>query len=153
MHNPNIAIQDTALGKSLFASASIQKDDVIAVFDGQVYEAETSDDLPNESPLCVRDHAIQIETHKWIDSEGFGRYINHSCEPNCGIKDRVKIVAMRNIQKGEELTLDYDMMENSNWTMDCQCDTSSCRKTIRGYKYLPESKRKEYAGYISEWLL
>ncbi len=78
--------------------------------------------------------------------------ISHSCEPNCGIKNKTVLVAMRKIKKGEELSYDYDMTENSDWSMECSCGKPSCRKIIRGYRYLPEEKRKEYNGYISEWL-
>jgi len=33
------------------------------------------------------------------------------CDPNCGIVDDIKIVAIRDIRKNEEITVDYDTVE------------------------------------------
>lgn len=45
---------------------------------------------------------------------GFARFINHSCEPNCGVEkwdvngeERCGIFARRDIHTGEEVTFDY----------------------------------------------
>lgn len=136
-------------GYGVFANAFIPADTVIAAFDGPIYEAETATELP---PHCV-DYAIQFEEHKWRESEGIARLANHSCDPNCGIKNLFQIVAMRDIQTGEEITWDYDMSENSDWTMQCACGAQQCRGLVCGYRFLPEAFRKRYQGYISEWLL
>jgi len=79
--------------------------------------------------------------------------MNHSCEPNCGIKNLFSIVAMQDIQKGEELTLDYDMVEDSDWRMECLCGSPICRKIIGSFGLVPKNIREKYKGYISEWLV
>ena len=45
---------------------------------------------------------------------GWARFINHSCDPNCGVEkwdvngeERCAIFALRDIVAGEELTFDY----------------------------------------------
>jgi hypothetical protein len=82
------------------------------------------------------------------------RYINHSCEPNCGIKGLFKIVAMRDIDVGEEVTWDYEMTEDSDvWRMQCHCGSENCRGEIGAYRNMPQETREKYRGYISEWLL
>jgi uncharacterized protein len=139
-------------GKAVFAAEDIEKDETIAVWDGPVYEAENNSDLPNDFPWMIADHAIQFEKNRWRDSEGLARYINHSCEPNCGIKGLFNIVAMRKINKGEEITWDYEMTENSDWQMTCQCGKDNCRKIIRAYRFLPDEIKWKYQNYISEWL-
>jgi len=101
----------------------------------------------------IRDHAIQYEESVWRDSDGLARIANHSCEPNCGIKKKFNMVAMRDIKKGEWITWDYEMTEDSDWRMECKCRTPSCRKLIGAFRNMPEKVRKEYKGYISEWLL
>lgn len=136
-------------GLGLFTVRDIEKDEIVVDFsNGRVYEVDKASDLPKE----VADHAIQFEEHKWIDTSGVGRYLNHSCDPNCGIKDKFKIVAMRDIKKGEELTFDYEMTENSDWRMECDCGLRNCRKTVGAYSNLPKPLREKYKGYISEWL-
>ena len=150
MDNKKVIVKDTDnLGKGLFAQKDIKKGEIIANWNGEkIYEAEKCTDLP-PSP---RDHAIQFDEHKWIDTMGIGRYINHSCEPNCGIKNKIKIVAMRDVKKGEWLTFDYDMTEDSDWVMKCRCGNKNCRKVIRGFRFLPEERRKKYRVCISKWL-
>lgn len=59
---------------------------------------------------------------------------------------------MRDVKKGEELTMDYDMTENSDWVMNCLCSTKNCRKVIKGYRYLSEEMKKKYKSWISDYL-
>jgi len=40
-----------------------------------------------------------------------GDLVNHSCDPNCGLVGAVLVVAMRDIEPGEEITFDYAMSD------------------------------------------
>lgn len=153
MDNPKAIVKETEkYGLTVFARQDIYQGEIIAIFDGLIYEAEKSSDLPNDLPLEIRDHVIQFEDHKWRDANGIARCLSHSCDPNCGIQDLFKIVAMRDIKKGEELCWDYEMSENSDWQMECLCGSQNCRKLIGAYRYMPQKVRKKYGNYISEWL-
>ena len=132
------------------ATRVIHKDEVVAVFDGSIYEAGQCTDLPSQD---IANHAIQIGENTWQDSVSLARFINHSCNPNCGIIHRTSIAAMRTIQPGEELCFDYDMTEDSNWRMECLCGAKDCRHIIGAFEYLPPSFREKYRGYISQWLV
>lgn len=147
--NNKVQLSEGRFGKCLIAREDISKDEEIASFDGEMYTADKITDLPKD----VADHAIQFEEHKWRESNSFARYINHSCEPNCGIKNLFTLVAMKDIKKGEELLWDYDMTEDCEWRMDCLCGTPSCRKKIGSFALVPDSTREKYKGYISEWLV
>lgn len=148
MDNAKVVVQDSSFGKGLFTVADIAKDEVIAVFDGAVYEADKATDLAPD----IADHAVQIGPHEWKDSKGVARYINHSCEPNVDYRGVDTLVAMRDITKGEELRLDYDMSENSDWYMQCECGVKACRKVIGTYSNLPQEIRNKYGIYVSAWL-
>jgi hypothetical protein len=133
----------------VFAKSVIQKGEVIAAFDGKIYDDDFepwTEDLLN--------HAIQFGKAIWRDSNGIARLINHSCDPNCGIKDLFKIVAMRKIEAGEHITWDYEMTERNDWgwKMKCKCGSPLCRKTIGDYRNMPIPIRKKYGKYISSWL-
>ena len=149
MDSKKVLVRESRLGKSVFSIENIDKGELIAAFDGDIFECERATDLPPR----VANHAIQFEEHKWRDSNGLARSINHSCNPNCGIKNLFSIVAMKDIKKEEELTWDYDMSEDSDWTLDCQCLNPSCRKKIGAFKNLPRDVRSTYRGYISDWLV
>ena len=55
-------------------------------------------------------------------------YINHSCDPNAFIRvvpgEKVAIFARRDIQPGEELTIDY---RDPYHPEVCRCGASNCR--------------------------
>ncbi len=153
MDHPGIEVRDTnQYGLALFAVSPIAKDEVIVVFEGMIYEAQRASVLPNGPPDYVKDHAIQIGPTTFQDSRGAGRYLSHSCEPNCGVKGRTSIVAMRNISAGEELSFDYAMTEDSDWTMKCDCGSELCRGVVTGYRDLPDEFKVRYVGYTSSWL-
>ncbi len=149
MDSRKVIVQKTKkYGRGVYAKYPIRKGEVIAAFDGPIYDDDFepwTEDLFN--------HAIQFGPALWRDSKGIARLINHSCDPNCGIKGLFKIVAMRAIQPGEQITWDYEMTEkNKYWKMQCRCGSEICRKTIGHYKNMPLSIRKKYKGYISDWI-
>ncbi len=149
MDNPKVTIgQREGFGKALYAIEDISKDEVVAEFDGEVFEAEKCTDLPKD----IADHAIQIDEYHWKDSHGFARFINHSCDPSCGMRGLSTLVAMKDIQKGDELTWDYAMTEDSDWRMECKCGTAICRKIIGAYGLVPVDIREKYGEYVSPWL-
>lgn len=109
MDNPKLTLRKKEkFGKAIFAGEDILKGELIAEFDGQIYDFNY-ENWNRE----LADHVIQFERKKWRDSNGMARFLNHSCEPNCGVKDLFKIVAMRDINKGEEITWDYEMTEDN----------------------------------------
>lgn len=72
------------------------------------------------------------------------KYINHSCEPNCyfEIKDqRVFIHALRDIQKGEELTYNYGYDLEDFEEHPCRCGSARCVGYIADQEDWPELKR------------
>lgn len=150
MDNPKVSVRRTKkYGRGVYAKAPIKKGEVIAIFDGRRFD----DDFDGWTEDLLM-HAIQYDKAKWRDSKGIARLINHSCDPNCGIKKLFQVVAMRDIAKGEQVTWDYEMTEKSDWfRMKCKCGALGCRKVIGNYKNMPRKIRKKYKGFISKWLL
>lgn len=59
-------------------------------------------------------------------------YINHCCEPNCYsqiVNEHILYRAKRDIQPGEELTIDYRFDKDVD-TVICKCGAAGCRGTI-----------------------
>lgn len=74
--------------------------------------------------------------HYWtIDGSVGGsgaEYINHSCEPNLGariVKGHILYYSLRDIQPGEELTVDYHFDKKVERVI-CKCGAAKCRGTI-----------------------
>ena len=59
-------------------------------------------------------------------------YINHCCDPNLYawiFKGHILYMSLREIRKGEELTIDYNFSKDVE-TVSCQCTAKNCRGTI-----------------------
>ncbi|KAK9817923.1 hypothetical protein WJX72_004317 [[Myrmecia] bisecta] len=68
-----------------------------------------------------------------------GRFINHSCDPNCETQKwvvhgelAIGLFAQRDIKAGEELTFDYNFERYGDKPMRCLCGSASCRGFIGG---------------------
>ena len=140
-------------GKAVYAREDILKDEFVAGYYGEIYEAPHALAVPS----IAINHAVQFSEYKWRDgvTGGVARYLNHSCEPNCGIKGLHDLVAMREIKAGEELCWDYAMTEDSNWEVpgrQCFCGTPVCRGRIVPYRELTVQEKEKYQDYTSAWL-
>ncbi|MGO9411037.1 MAG: SET domain-containing protein [Spirochaetia bacterium] len=104
-------------------------------------------------------YALQIGPDLYIGaSGGFDDLVNHSCEPNAGLRiegTTVDLYAVRDIEAGEEILFDYSTtLDEDDFTMRCQCGAPSCRGTIGDGKYLPEDLWRKYLslGIIPEYV-
>ncbi|EAT58827.1 SET domain-containing protein-lysine N-methyltransferase [Chlorobium ferrooxidans] len=63
----------------------------------------------------------------------FGRYVNHHCDPNCYIdKKRELMIALRDINIGDEITFDYSQNETAIAApFECSCGAQNCKGSIR----------------------
>lgn len=143
----NLILKKTKNGRGVFASKQLKKGDVILKFYGNFF---TYDELPTPYD-AVRDHYVQIEKNRYIGpSGGIDDFINHSCDPNAGVKiTREKggafLVAIKNISKNSQITWDYSTtMNEDDWEMDCNCRKRTCRKRIRDFKYIPKRTQQKY---------
>ena len=152
--HPGVEIRQTATkGTGVFATRPINPGELIAEFIGNEYIAARESELP----AIMADRSIQTGPTTYVFAENrLAEKINHSCQPNCGVREKTKIVAIYPIKAGEEICWDYRMSENSDWVLEnCLCGTERCAHRIEGYDSLPEDICQEYLqkGAISTWLL
>ena len=155
--SPKLELKNSPLGgKGLFAVEPVKKDEAVVDFSAGVGQYVSNAEFDKKYSLDF-DYGLQVDDDLFFaametDEVEPADYINHSCEPTCGIRDKIKIAAMRDIQPGEEITFDYAMSESSDYQMDCLCGKPNCRKTITGDDWkIPELQQK-YKGYFSEYL-
>ncbi len=99
----------------------------------------------------INSHAGTIGRDKYLIFGYPEKYINHSCDPN-SYEYKRKVIAIRGIKKGEEITFDYSICSIDNWRMKCRCGSKKCRKIVRGNFFrLPRALQKKYIQYIDEW--
>src|ERR1051325_207978 len=85
-----------------------------------------------------------------IDGFGMAAFVNHSCDPNCEtdqIRDRIWILALRNIAAGEELTYDYCLFDAAPGELaPCYCGSKNCRGTMYSEEEIRRQKRLQRRG-------
>jgi len=91
----------------MFASQSIRSGEIVCIKGGHILrrsEIYSSGSINSYLPLDDEFYLGAINE----DEEPLVKLvINHSCSPNCGMRGEITIVAMRDIQVDEELTIDY----------------------------------------------
>jgi cyanophycin synthetase len=141
-----VEVRPGRLGKGLFATRPIPRGQVILERWG-----------PRTSSRSR--HSVQVDEDTHIIPLPPLHLIAHSCGPNCGLLVRreaevLELHALRRIEPGEELTVDYATFEYDIEFLDgpCSCNAPSCRGRVTGYKDLPRELRRAYGPYIAEYL-
>jgi hypothetical protein len=104
-------------------------------------------------------HATQLDRSTYVELAGLAAKVNHSCDPNCGIRSNdagaPDLVARRHITPGEEITFDYAMRNYSieYFPSRCRCGSPICRRTVTGWRDLPDERKRAYEGFVAGYLL
>lgn len=128
-------------GRGVLAGRAFQKNTEVLQFFGEIRDRDTFDDLT---------YALQIGPREFISASGdFDDFVNHSCEPNCGMHEtkdkRVVLFALREIGENEEITFDYAMSQSGRFLeFECQCGAPSCRGLARDFEDLPKKTQETY---------
>ena len=142
-------------GRGLFATADISRDEIVAVKGGHIIDGEVLREQVTPRLGAVE---IQIDDDLYIapitaeEREGSMLYSNHSCDANLGIRGEITFVAMRDIAAGEELTHDWCMTDNGDYSLSCNCGAAGCRGKLTGKDWQKPELQKKYAGYFSAYL-
>ena len=139
-------------GHAVYARKPILKNELLAVWGGQVVTLEQVLALPRGE----QGHTIQIFDELYMAPLGMEEpadYINHSCNPNAGLCGQITLVAMRDIHVGEEITFDYAMADSSSFDeFECACGAPTCRGKVTGNDWKLPELWKRYKGYFSPYL-
>lgn len=131
-------------GNGVFTAKEIKKGEVIHVLSG---ERMNPDEMARrvKSKKEFIDDPFQIGKRTYIDLDEFSRTINHSCDPNGGIRKNSELFALRDIKKGEEITYDYSAtIAPTRWSMKCKCGSKNCRKILGDVLSIPKKQLKKY---------
>lgn len=143
-----VELRDTpGRGRGVFATARFSAGDIVMV--GVIERVLDGNDR----------HASQIGTNLFVLHAGLIRWVNHSCDPNCGIHVNASgahdYVAMRDIAVGEEIVFDYAMRNYrvEHFPPRCLCGAHNCRGRITGWADLPEDRKAAYRGFTAPYLM
>ena len=140
-------------GFGLFAVEKIKKGDLLIDFStgpGKFLTEEEAQVLyaqGNDYMLQIDDDLFFVATNKEeLEDVDF---LNHSCDPNCGIRGTLQIVAIKDINPGDEMVFDYAMSEYAEYEMKCECSSPLCRKVVTGNDWKIPELQKKYNGFFS----
>lgn len=130
-----LAAKSNEYGKGVEAREAIKEGELLLRFRGEIKTFE-------EFPFCEKSYLIPVGNFLWINPVGVPRYVNHSCDPNCEIRNKVDLYAIRAIKAGEELSFRYDVVsgdiasspasfiDECRWdhafTFTCLCGAPAC---------------------------
>jgi len=107
-------------------------------------------------PPVMQHHSVQIDEGLYlatVDGLEPADYVNHSCEPNLGLRGQITLVALRDIQPDEEVCFDYAMTDSTPYDeFECHCGLPDCRKVITGHDWKMPELWAKYQGYFSPYL-
>ncbi len=137
-------------GRGVVATGNFKKGDEILKIDDSNVITDISKLTKKE--LDWRDF---LEHDKTVLMKVPERHINHSCDPNTYVKTIEgirRVIAMRNIKKGEEITYDYAVNGSGGVPWKCHCGSKVCRKTPwADFFKLPKSLQVKYLPYLDDW--
>ena len=147
------AIKDSPInGVGTFAREQISGGEIVFVKGGYIL---TRDQMYTDSKIDsywpLSDEFVLAAKEK-KDVDRIKLYINHSCEPNCGIRGDIVGIAMRNIEVGEEITFDYALLDNEDNRFRCTCGSKHCRHIITGYDWEIKALQEKYKNYFVAYL-
>lgn len=95
---------------------------------------------------------IGIGKDTWIDPIDEFQYLNHSCDPSAGLRGArvLKMYAMRDIEPGEEITIDYSTTEeDADYCFESsEPQSDSYRKYVGPVQSLPTAVYERYLPLI-----
>ncbi len=134
-------INDT-IGYGLFATRLIPRGTFTWVHDDldQIVDPQLEYRLPPALADLLHKYSY-LEPRGRVLCWDHGRFVNHSCEPNCRSTGFDLEIAVRDIQPGEQVTDDYGSL-NVDYEFACRCGSPVCRGTIRA---------ADIARYADDW--
>jgi hypothetical protein len=145
-----IYVADCRFGRGVFAGTLIRKDEEILRFAGALINLEAA--LAKGERQC---DPLQLGPEIYLDIGEPGVLVNHSCEPNAGIREDFILVALADIHPGEEIFYDYSTtMSEKCWTLACGCASRECRGTVGDFDALPATRRHRYLdlGIVQKYI-
>jgi hypothetical protein len=147
---PRISVRPSSAGSGVWCDERVPMGGVVLEFDGVVRPAPArySVQVGVDAHLHPEDDAmaaLDLTRFRW-------RFLNHSCAPTCRV-DGTRLVALRELAAGEELTFDYNATE---WDLaePFRCSCGACGGSIvRGFAHLDDRARALRRGWTAEHLV
>jgi uncharacterized protein len=139
-------------GCGVFAREPIKQGELLSLWGGRIVTADEIDpNMPNLTQRILQvEEGLYLETPEKLEPADC---FNHSCEPNAGLSGQIGVVAMRDIEAGEELNFDYAMCDATPYDeFYCYCGSENCRGRVTGSDWMRPELWEKYDGYFMPYL-
>jgi len=138
-HRNEVLIASCELGRGIFATRNFHPGETVLWFTGKLIDLAAVKTRGDKGG-----NTLQVDWDRYIDVEPPGLFVNHSCDPNAGLRDSHRLVTLRPIAQGEEIRMDYSTeMWRDIWNMECRCGSAHCRSMIVDFDLLPPPVQAE----------
>lgn len=120
----NIIVKKSKIDKKgVFATKDFKKGEIVLKWTPKFLGKSEVEKLRNDQ----RHYAYKAGKNKYFLMQSPEKFVNHSCEANTRVKNYCD-VAVRDIEKGEEITSDYG--KSNPISFECKCGSKNCRGVI-----------------------
>lgn len=136
-------------GNGIKAVKDIKKGEVLIIFEGEVISSQEANKRYDQG----FDYMLQIDSQQFLVLEEDSKYVNHSCSPTAAfIHNNAELVALDDLSAGTEITFDYSANEDTDFKLNCQCNSPKCRKEILPYSKTSPRIKYELKNILSPYL-
>lgn len=149
-----IQIKNTELkGLGVFANENITANSVITDIR---YVREVTKETPlAEHEKHLYEHQIYLPDGRIFIVDEPECFFNHSCSPNAFLysaNEKYFIIAKNNINKDEEITIDYELSAINGDVWECKCGSLDCRGLHKwDFFSLPDQTILEALPFLDPW--
>lgn len=140
-------------GLGLVATDNIPRGEIVFVYGGIIVPSSQIQEYWHQAGhvgiQIDNDFFIVPASREELEKEGV---INHSCEPNTGLKNQVELITIKDVKAGEEITFDYAICESLMESFECRCRAQNCRKLITKDDWQSKNLQEKYGAYFSPYL-
>jgi SET domain-containing protein len=143
--NSHVMIKQTEKGRGVFAIRKFAQGETVVI-------GIQIEEVPKRTI-----YSLQMDFNLHVNLDEPARVINHSCEPNTGVRNNqfggYDFIALRDIEAGQEVTFDYETTEYESIAVShCLCGSLDCRGKTLGFKFREQILRDRYGEYIADYL-
>ena len=139
-------------GHGIVALDAILAGELVVAYGGRCVSRDELELLPEHQQR----RTIQVADHVYLAGATEPEpadFVNHSCDPNCGMSGATNLIALRDIEPGELLTYDYACSDGSDYDeFECGCGSVLCRGKVTGHDWMLPELQLRYRGYFSPYL-
>jgi SET domain-containing protein len=145
-------------GVGVIAAAPVKKGEKLMEFGGEtISPADFETDVYRLRSIWQVGEGVYLALREDDPEPSLDENLNHSCAANSWLTDEVTLAARRDIEAGEEITLDqgtWNFDEDEYvWDQDhCSCGSAACRRVLTQHDWKRRDVQERYRGHFHPYL-